>query len=351
MWTLEVGPYQPATDREAVEGIWEAQHMNYPWLGGVLDGTDPRARLLVGRPQGEEKPVVTLVEGAVGPHMLSNLVAHPDYRGTGVGRPMLRRAEQDIRALGHASVELQANVDTWDPGDSTALHGWYEKQYGKPTYGVAGYEKLIKNPLTTVDAQLEWGFPLVYQQARRQDRLARLCLHAVGNIHDALLTGPPELFAFASSVREGARTTKSCAFLDDHITMALKDKKKSWGIVDRLTDWLPLAVPLQSGVQALCYLTGSDMAPARPGISYPVPFQTTYMVRIKQSGVILLFDVMLQSSEHNYDIDIVTLWRPQNISTVRRTAYLNFIATARRVHLNRISRAKIGAPKRAHRSV
>ncbi|NBM17193.1 GNAT family N-acetyltransferase [Streptomyces sp. GC420] len=126
--TDDIRPATPA-DVAAVTAVTDAAY--HPYIGRIglrpvpMDA-DHTAEVAAGRVFVTGDPVVGLV--VLVPHpdhlLLESVAVHPDARGLGVGRRLLRFVEARARELGLPEVRLFTNVMMWENQEIYARYGY-----------------------------------------------------------------------------------------------------------------------------------------------------------------------------------------------------------------------------------
>lgn len=91
---------------------------------------------------------VLVIETRGGLAWLGNVAVRPDASGTGIGRALLRHAEQRARRLGHDWLFLHTHELMWENRALYARLGWHE--YGR--HVESGYPRVfMRKPLVDAD--------------------------------------------------------------------------------------------------------------------------------------------------------------------------------------------------------
>ena len=118
-----VRPYRPG-DREALVELWSACELTRPWNDPYRDierklARDPENLLVVEHDGNLVGSVMVGYEGHRG--WVNYLAVNPCHRGQGLGRLLMERAEEILRGLGAAKLNLQVR------SSNEAALGFYER--------------------------------------------------------------------------------------------------------------------------------------------------------------------------------------------------------------------------------
>lgn len=118
-----VRPYRPG-DREALVELWSACELTRPWNDPYRDierklARDPENLLVVEHDGNLVGSVMVGYEGHRG--WVNYLAVNPGHRGQGLGRLLMERAEEILRGLGAAKLNLQVR------SSNEAALGFYER--------------------------------------------------------------------------------------------------------------------------------------------------------------------------------------------------------------------------------
>lgn len=118
---MRIRPFQ-ADDERALVALWVACELTRPWNDPRRDIArklaDSGELLLVGEEEGSL--VATVMAGYDGHRgWINYLGVHPSWRGRGLGRALMEAAEERLRALGCAKINLQIRDDN---GEALAFY-------------------------------------------------------------------------------------------------------------------------------------------------------------------------------------------------------------------------------------
>ncbi len=121
-WSFDQYEVLVAADREAVIALWQAAGLTRPWNDPAADFdlamANPTSEILLAR---DGPALVGSVMAGFDGHRgwVYYLATDPDRLGQGIGKALMRAAEQWLQRLGCPRVRLMVR------GDNLAAHGFY----------------------------------------------------------------------------------------------------------------------------------------------------------------------------------------------------------------------------------